>query len=64
MQNLFGLGLAVPAIGWLSDHFKPEYGADSVRMVLAASMGVVTLIAAVLFWLSRKYLPEELDRAA
>lgn len=64
MQNLFGLGLAVPAIGWLSDHFRPQFGDDSVRMVLAASMGVVTLVAAVLFWLSRKYLPEELDRAA
>jgi predicted MFS family arabinose efflux permease len=62
VQNLFGLGIAVPLIGWFSDRLKPEYGADSVRMVLAASVGVVTLISAVLFWRSRQYLPEELDR--
>ena len=62
MQNLFGLGIGSYAIGALSDHYKPEYGADSVRMVLAVLVGAVTLVAAVLLWRSRKYLPEELDR--
>jgi MFS family permease len=63
MQNLFGLGLGSPLIGKLSDHFKPELGADSVRWVLAVLVGVVTLCAAALQWRSRKYLPAELDRA-
>jgi MFS family permease len=63
MQNLFGLGLGSPLIGKLSDHFKPELGADSVRWVLAVIVGVVTLCAAALQWRSRKYLPAELDRA-
>jgi predicted MFS family arabinose efflux permease len=62
MQNLFGLGLASPLIGKLSDHLKPQWGADSVRWVLAVLVGVVTLAAAVLQWRSRKYLPAELDR--
>lgn len=64
MQNLFGLGIAVPLIGWLSDHYKADYGADSVRVVLTVAMGAVTLIAALFFWLSRRHLPEELDRYA
>ncbi len=63
MQNLFGLGLGAPLIGKLSDHFKPELGVDSVRYVLVVLVGVVTLAAAVLQWRSRKYLPDELDRA-
>ncbi len=62
MQNMFGLGIGSYAIGALSDHYKGEYGADSVRVVLVVMMGVVTLIAAALLWRSRKYLPAELDR--
>ncbi len=62
MQNLFGLGLGSPLIGKLSDHFKPDFGADSVRWVLAVLVGAATLAAAVLQWRSRKYLPDELDR--
>jgi len=64
MQNLFGLGLGSPLIGQLSDHFKPQLGVDSVRWVLVVLVGVVTLAAAALQWRSRKYLPDELDRAA
>ena len=62
MQNLFGLGLGSPLLGWLSDHFKPEWGADSVRYVLVMVVGVVTLVAGALLWSARKYLPDELDR--
>ncbi len=62
MQNLFGLGIGSYAIGALSDHYKGEYGADSVRVVLVVLIGVVTLLAAALQWRSRKYLPAELDR--
>lgn len=62
MQNLFGLGIGVTAIGWLSDYFKPEWGVDSVRYVLVALVAVVPLVAGALLWSARKYLPEELDR--
>jgi MFS transporter, Spinster family, sphingosine-1-phosphate transporter len=62
MQNLFGLGIGSPLLGWLSDHYKPEYGADSVRYVLVVVVGTVTLAAGALLWSARKYLPEELDR--
>ena len=62
MQNLFGLGLGVPAIGWLSDHYKPEWGVDSVRYVLVAVVLIVPLAAGWLLWSARKYLPDELDR--
>lgn len=61
MQNLFGLGIGSYAIGALSDHYKGDYSADSVRVVL---MAVVTPLAAALLWRSRKYLPAELDRFA
>lgn len=64
MQNLFGLGIGSPLLGWLSDHYKPEYGADSVRYVLVFVVGTVTLAAGALLWSARKYLPEELDRDA
>ncbi|MGE3692761.1 MAG: spinster family MFS transporter [Novosphingobium sp.] len=62
MQNLFGLGLGSPLIGMLSDHYKADYGDDSVRIVLIGLVLVVTLAAAALQWRSRRYLPEELDR--
>jgi MFS transporter, Spinster family, sphingosine-1-phosphate transporter len=62
IQNLFGLGLAVPLVGWLSDRYKPEYGADSVQVVLAPVSLGVTLVAGALLWRARRYLPEELDR--
>jgi MFS transporter, Spinster family, sphingosine-1-phosphate transporter len=62
MQNLFGLGLAAPLIGWLSDHYKPEWGVDSVRYVLVGVVMIVPLAAGWLLWSARKFLPEELDR--
>lgn len=64
MQNLFGLGIGVPVIGWLSDQYRPEWGVDSVRFVLVGAVSVVTLVAAALLWSARKYLPDELDRGA
>ena len=62
MQNLFGLGIGSPAIGWLSDYYKPEYGVDSVRYVLVVVVGIAALAAGALLWSARKYLPAELDR--
>ena len=60
-QNLIGLGLGPLFFGMLSDWFKPEYGAESVRYVLygAAWLG---LAPAVLYWLLRPRLAAEMDR--
>ena len=57
-QNLIGLGLGPLLFGALSDMLKPEYGAQSVRIVLyfAAWAG---LAPALLFWLGARALGRE-----
>jgi predicted MFS family arabinose efflux permease len=57
-QNLVGLGLGPLLFGALSDWLKPEYGAESVRIVLyfAAWAG---LLPALLFWLGARALGRE-----
>lgn len=58
-QNLIGLGLGPLFFGILSDAFKAQAGADSVRWVLygAAWLGV---IPALLFWLASRRLAREM----
>lgn len=58
-QNLIGLGLGPLFFGMLSDAFKAEAGAESVRWVLygAAWLG---LIPALLFWLASRRLGGEM----
>ncbi len=60
-QNLIGLGLGPLFFGWISDLLKPEYGQDSVQIVLysAAALGV---IPAFFFWRCSLRLDDELDR--
>jgi MFS family permease len=60
-QNLIGLGLGPLFFGMLSDWLKPQYGEDSVRLVLygAACLG---LVPALLFWMLRPKLHAELDK--
>lgn len=60
-QNLIGLGLGPLFFGMLSDVLKPEFGEDSVQIVLysAAFLG---LIPAFFFWRSSLRLNDELDR--
>jgi predicted MFS family arabinose efflux permease len=57
-QNLIGLGLGPLLFGALSDLLKPEYGTQSVRIVLyfAAWAG---LVPALLFWLGARALGRE-----
>ena len=57
-QNLIGLGLGPLLFGALSDMLKPEYGSQSVRIVLyfAAWAG---LLPALLFWLGARALGRE-----
>ena len=63
MQNLIGLGLGPVLLGYCSDLLKPAYGAESVRYVLFIA-GLVSLVAGLLLWRARKFLPDELDRHA
>ena len=60
-QNLIGLGLGPLFFGKMSDLLKPEYGQDSVQIVLysAALLGV---IPAFFFWRCSLRLDDELDR--
>lgn len=60
-QNLIGLGLGPLFFGMLSDWLRPEYGDDSVRLVLygAALLG---LVPAFFFWRCSLRLQSELDR--
>jgi predicted MFS family arabinose efflux permease len=57
-QNLIGLGLGPLLFGALSDMLRPEYGTQSVRIVLyfAAWAG---LVPALLFWLGARSLGRE-----
>lgn len=60
-QNLIGLGLGPLLFGMLSDGLKPEYGENSVQVVLyiAAMLG---LIPAFFFWRCSLRLNAELDQ--
>ena len=60
-QNLIGLGLGPLLFGALSDMLKPEYGQQSVRIVLyfAAWAG---LLPALLFWLGARALGRETNQ--
>ena len=60
-QNLIGLGLGPLLFGMLSDGLKPQFGADSVQVVLyvAAMLG---MIPAFFFWRCSLRLNAELDQ--
>jgi predicted MFS family arabinose efflux permease len=60
-QNLIGLGLGPLLFGALSDMLKPEYGTQSVRIVLyfAAWAG---LVPALFFWLGARALGREANQ--
>lgn len=61
LQNMVGMGIGPVLLGAVSDYLKPELGDESVRYVLIFA-GSVSLIAGMVLWTARKYLPEELDR--
>ena len=60
--NLIGLGIGPIATGWLSDYFEPQFGADSIRYALAATVLVNVWCAAHYLYASR-YLKNALDNA-
>jgi predicted MFS family arabinose efflux permease len=53
--NLIGYGLGPQIVGALSDVFKPEYGADSLRMALAVATSL-SLIGGLFYLLAARHV--------
>ncbi len=60
INNLIGIGAGTVAIGILSDTLQARYGDDSLRYAILAGTGFYVL-AAMLFFLSSKYLKNDWD---
>lgn len=63
VNNLIGIGIGTPAIGWLSDALKAQYGAESLRYAVLAGTGFYVAAAALLLlaarFLERDWVDEE-----
>ncbi len=60
--NIIGFGLGPLCVGALSDFIKPEFGDDSLRWALLATVST-WLLSALCYWLAGRRLPAELARA-
>ena len=58
VNNLVGIGVGTPAIGWLSDHLRESYGEDALRYAILAGTGFYVL-AALLFVLAARRLSRD-----
>ncbi|KKC24143.1 spinster family MFS transporter [Sphingomonas sp. SRS2] len=56
VNNLIGIGIGTPAIGWLSDHFTASYGDEALRYAILSGTGFYVL-ATVLLLLAAIWLP-------
>jgi sugar phosphate permease len=45
VNNLIGIGVGTPAIGWLSDHLKARYGDEALRYAILSGTGFYILAA-------------------
>jgi MFS family permease len=54
INNLIGIGIGTPAIGWLSDHFTASHGDDALRYAILAGTGAYALAAILLLLASRR----------
>jgi hypothetical protein len=45
VNNLIGIGVGTPAIGWLSDHLKVRYGDEALRYAILSGTGFYILAA-------------------
>lgn len=59
INNLIGIGVGTPAIGWLSDHFTAAYGDEALRYAILAGTGFYVLATLFLLlaaiWLPRNW---------
>ncbi len=61
INNLIGIGVGTVAIGILSDNLQARYGDDSLRYAILAGTSFY-VIAAMLFFLSAKYLKNDWEK--
>ncbi|ARR52838.1 MFS transporter [Rhizorhabdus wittichii DC-6] len=43
VNNLIGIGIGTPAIGWISDHLKAQYGEEALRYAILSGTGFYVL---------------------
>lgn len=53
VMNLVGLGLGPTFVGIASDFFRPQYGADSLKMAFYALAPMYLIAASLFVWLAR-----------
>jgi hypothetical protein len=56
LVNLVSMGIGPVAVGYLSDAFAPQLGADALRYALLAIVTATTLLAALHFSLAARAL--------
>lgn len=61
VNNLIGIGIGTPAIGWLSDALKAHYGEESLRYAILAGTGFY-VGAALLLLLAARFLGRDWHR--
>ena len=61
LVNLVGMGLGPQTVGFLSDHFAPEYGADSLRPALMI-VGLASVWSALHFWRAAGHMAGDTQR--
>ncbi|WP_066967437.1 spinster family MFS transporter [Rhizorhabdus dicambivorans] len=62
--NLGGLGLGGAIVGMLSDHLAPAWGNDSLRIALLMAMPAVSLMAALIYFLTSFTVSGEIPKVA
>jgi hypothetical protein len=58
VNNLIGIGVGTPAIGWISDHLKAQYGDEALRYAILSGTGFYVL-ATVFLLLAAWRLPRD-----
>lgn len=58
INNLIGLGLGDVFIGALSDHFRAQYGDESIRYSMLAGVGFY-VVAAVLYFVAARFVKRD-----
>ncbi len=58
VNNLIGIGIGTPAIGWISDHLKAQYGDEALRYAILSGTGFYVL-ATIFLLLAAWRLPRD-----
>ncbi|MGE4431035.1 MAG: spinster family MFS transporter [Sphingobium sp.] len=58
INNLIGIGIGTPAIGWLSDYLKASHGEESLRHAILWGTAFY-VVAAMLLLIAARFLPRD-----